>query len=73
MTNRKEIIKRLESIQENIAELKTDIGFGLNASNVKRDIKHIINRLAKLGVELHANEILLPRRGLREYVDGDDE
>ena len=73
MTSRKEIIKRLESIQENIGGLKADIGFGLDSFNVKKDIQHIVNSLSRLKSGLYDTEVLLPKRGLREYVDGDDE
>ena len=71
MTNRKEIIKEIEFIESKLKGLVTEIGFGLNAFNVKIDISIIVSHLNRLDAKIHTGEILLPKRGLREYVDGD--
>ena len=70
--NRRELIKEIEEVKGDLDELITGIGFGLNTPLVKKDIVDINDRLSRLYDELRWDWILLPKRGLREYVDGDD-
>lgn len=67
--NRIKLIDAIKSIKDSLSSLQTAVGFGLNTSNVRRDLSHIASRINRLRDEMYDSESLLPVRGLREYLD----